>query len=66
MLNQSHTSVRSAAPLLSEYWNVNVCCSPLPDAGVTDTAVVPAAGTGTVQVPRACQLLDPDGLVACM
>ena len=50
---------RSLAPTPSEYWKVNVCCSPLPEFGDTGPAVTPAGGPGdgTVQVPRVTQPL---------
>src|ERR1039458_4501748 len=45
----------SPTPAVSAYWKLNVCCTPLPDAGVTETAVMFAEAAGTVQVPRVCQ-----------
>ena len=46
------------APLLSEYWNVKVCCNPLPDEGVADTTETAGlAPVGTVHIPMVCQPL---------
>src|SRR5437763_1508540 len=45
----------SAFPFVSEYWNVNVCCDPLPELGLTPTTTG-AACPLTVHVPSVCQL----------
>ena len=66
--NHAHAVDRSVASRLSEYFRANVWLVPLPDAGVTESAVmVAAAGAGTVQAPRVYQpLFEPPMLAAYM
>ena len=62
-VNQTHTDARSVAPNGSAYSSANVCWTPEPLLGVTDTVVGGALVTGTVQLPIVCHplpALDPE------
>ena len=66
-MNHTHEVSRSVAPSESEYCNAKVCDAPLPELGVTLSAVMTATTDGTVQSPRSCQpLFLPDALSAYM
>jgi hypothetical protein len=58
-LNHAHVVSRFVAPVVSEYFSVNVCDVPVPEAGVTESAVTAAAepSPAAVHVPRVCQPL---------
>jgi hypothetical protein len=49
-VNQTHTVARSVAPFESAYCSANVCCTPNPLPGVTDTAVTAAAPKAWIMV----------------
>jgi hypothetical protein len=66
-LNQTQSFDRSVAPAVSEYCNPNIWIDPLPDAGITESAVtvVVLATAAIVHVPLVCQpLLMPEPLDA--
>src|SRR5579872_3165137 len=56
-LIHTHPCVRSVAPAVSEYCRANIWLTPLPELGVTESAVTVIAAAGTVHVPKVCQPL---------